>query len=555
MENQVPAVKLMLWLKVKLQLRGFSRSPAAIISTIMLVLIFGPVSVGIAAGVWMALAHLKFEFGAVLLEGVLSIIFVMWQIAPLIGFALSDTYDVTRLFTYPLTYQQILTGVTLSTLLDVSTLFLIPTLCVIWWSASRSVLAAVVAAAALIILVVTMLLLSQTLVLFSAGALRSRRYRDLATLLVLLISASIYILMHTLGDVLITGFTNFNWNAIAHSGVWSVINLLPPGAAVQAIASAVRGNLLISALWLLLLCGYLAVILRGAAWLIDEVYHGGDVGLKAVPAGAPVSAVETTTRENAVMAALLRRLPGATAAMFQKDLRYFYRNPYHRLILANMAYLAVVMFFAIHSFHGQSASDFAGGFTLSMSFTMLLTQTTLINNQLGMEAMVTLLLTPARRVHVLLGKNLAIAVVFAPIGMILLAAVCLLTGDNNLVLPMMLWQCLGLVTLLAVGNFISIIAPYTVVLRGMRVSGAGNRGFLQFIIALLSLLLSTLLLAPVGLMLMLPVFMHLEKWVLPGAFGSTIYSAVFYALSIKYAGKLFQEREQGILLKMTKQKE
>ncbi len=555
MDHPAIPVKLMVWLKLKLQLRGFSRSPAAIISTIMLIIVFGPMSIGMAAGMWVALTHLKPDFGLVFLEGVLSVVFVMWQIAPLIGFALSDTYDVTRLFTYPLSYQQILAGVTLSTLLDVSTLFLVPALCVIWWSFSRSVMLALVAAAALLILVVTMLLLSQTLVLFSAGALRSRRYRDLATLLVLLISASFYILMHTLSDFLVTGITHFDWNTIAHSAVWGVIDLLPPGAAVQAIGSAERGNLLMAAIWLGLLCVYFAVILRGAAWLIDEVYHGGEVGLQAAPATATPCTTVTTARESAFMAALYRRLPVATAAMMQKDLRYFYRNPYHRLILANMAYIAVVMLFAIHSFHGQSASDFAGGFTLSMSFTMLLTQTTLINNQLGMEAMVTLLLTPARRVHVLLGKNLAIAVVFAPIGMVLLAGVCIFTKDYDLVLPMMLWQCLGLITLLAVGNFISILSPYTVVLRGMRVSGAGNRGFLQFMIAILSLAISTLLLAPVGLMLMLPVFMHLDKWVIPGSLGSAIYAVVLYLLSIKYAGKLFQEREQDILAKMTRQKE
>ncbi len=555
MDRATSPVRQMVWLKVKLQLRGFSRSPAAIISTIMLVAIFGPISGGLAAGLWFTLTHLAPVYGSEFLEGILTVIFVLWQIAPLIGFALSDTYDVTRLFTYPLSYQQILAGVTLSTLLDVSTLFLLPALVVVWWHFTSSLLASVIVAVALAMLVCTMLLLSQTLVLFSAGALRSRRYRDLATLLVLLISAGFYILMHTLGDFLVRGVTNIKWAVVAHSPVWFVLHILPSGAAVQAIRSATEGNLLMAFLWLALLGLYMAIILRGAAWLIEEVYHGGEVGLKASVPTETSAITQAPTRENTFMNGLYSRLPVETSAVLQKDLRYFMRNPYHRLILANMAYIAVVMLWAIHSIHNSPTDGFSGGITLSMSFTMLLTQTTLINNQLGMEAMVTLLLTPAARVNILLGKNIAIALVFAPIGMAILASVCIFTGDYPLIMPLMLWQFLGLITLLAVGNFISILVPYPVVLRGMKVSGASGRGFLQFIIALLSLLLSTVLLAPVGLMLILPAFMHLSAWVIPGAVGSMLYAFVFYGLSIKYAGRLFQEREQDVLAKMTRQKE
>src|SRR3712207_8128020 len=44
------------------------------------------------------------------LRGVLLAIYLFWILAPLLGYALSDTYDVTRLFVYPLTTRQIFVG-------------------------------------------------------------------------------------------------------------------------------------------------------------------------------------------------------------------------------------------------------------------------------------------------------------------------------------------------------------------------------------------------------------------------------------------------------------
>ena len=67
-------------------------------------------------------------FAENLLRAVLLGIYLFWLLSPLLGYALSDSYDITKLFLYPITSRQIFVGAILGSILDFPVLLLLPTL-------------------------------------------------------------------------------------------------------------------------------------------------------------------------------------------------------------------------------------------------------------------------------------------------------------------------------------------------------------------------------------------------------------------------------------------
>jgi len=270
----VTYLRLLFWLKWKLMWRGYRRSMSAAFGVMIAILVFLPMALGIAAGCAAGFRLLAPPNNEHLLRAVLLGIYLLWLLAPLLGYALSDAYDITKLLLYPLTARQIFIGAILGSLIDFPVLLLLPTLLVVLIGFNGSGPAVLLALPAVGLFLFHTLSLSQAIMLASAGVLRSRRFRDLATVLIPLFWMSYYVLSRTLTR----GLVQVDWSSFLRSRAWEIVSLLPPGFAARSIGAAGRGEYLLSLGFLLGLLAFTAGTVALAGWLIEQVYagEGGD---------------------------------------------------------------------------------------------------------------------------------------------------------------------------------------------------------------------------------------------------------------------------------------
>ena len=90
-------LRLLFWLKWKLLWRGYRRNMSAAVGAILALVCFLPMSLGIAIGCGAGFLHLPPPNNEHLLRGVLLLVYLIWLLTPLLGYALSETYDITKL--------------------------------------------------------------------------------------------------------------------------------------------------------------------------------------------------------------------------------------------------------------------------------------------------------------------------------------------------------------------------------------------------------------------------------------------------------------------------
>src|SRR5881397_2655687 len=96
------SLRLLFWLKWKLMWRGFRRSASAAVGVILGLVFFLPLALVIAFSCGFGFVMLAPPRNEHLLRLVLLGIYLIWLLGPLLGYALSDSYDITKLFLFPL---------------------------------------------------------------------------------------------------------------------------------------------------------------------------------------------------------------------------------------------------------------------------------------------------------------------------------------------------------------------------------------------------------------------------------------------------------------------
>src|SRR5436305_7787730 len=131
----------------------------------------------------------------------------------------------------PLSVRQIFTGAILGSFLDFPLLFVLPTLAAIVFGFSTGVLALAAIIIPLVLFMFHTLSLSQGLILASAGILRSRRFRDIAMLVIPLFWIGYYVATQTLSR----NALQVDWHAFVKSPTWAMLNCLPPRLPARGI--------------------------------------------------------------------------------------------------------------------------------------------------------------------------------------------------------------------------------------------------------------------------------------------------------------------------------
>ena len=188
--------------------------------------------------------------------------------------------------------------------------------------------------------------------------------------------------------------------------------LLPPGLAGKALAGATRGNLPAIAVSIGFLMAYGLAFGLLLHHRLRAQYLGEDLGESPAPVAAPAASSASAISSAAFASSFL---PGTVAAVFEKELRYLYRNTVAALTL--FLPLILIIFFTIST---NAPRQRAGplnrwpemAFPAAVAY-MFLIVAPFVHNCFAFDGrgVQLLFVTPVRFRDVLLGKNLVFCLI------------------------------------------------------------------------------------------------------------------------------------------------
>ncbi|TMC56117.1 MAG: hypothetical protein E6J21_15220 [Chloroflexota bacterium] len=502
-------IRWLFWLRWKLFLRGFTREKSRIISTIFMVVFGFPLFAGIALVTYIAYRFLPAPANAEILFLVLTVVYLLWMALPLLEFTVNEGLDVSKLLLFPLTRSELMVSLLFSTLLDIPMLGLILVFIAVVAGWASSLPVALLTLVAVLIFYVQVVGISQLVLAALMSTLQSRRFRDLSIILIALFSMSCYLIQQLLLRGIGTGdfVTNIERARFSLYLQWT-----PPGMTASAIQQASLGNWGASFAWLGVSLVTSVLVLYLWARVLERSLSTPEVG----------GAVRVRQRK-------------ASRAAAVEAGKYFWRDPQLKAMLLSSLYIVII--FLVGPFLNPGDSFNSLGFlSFSAPLAVFFSVFTLSYNTLGMErqSLTTLFLFPVKPRRILLGKNLAVAVIGIVELLILSLASAALSHGWPLVLPVLAMGLAGIGVVIGCGNVSSVFLPQRMrqMQRGFQATGSssGNAGCIRGLMSFLMLGVSLVVLSPVIVALFFPLYFHI-RWVwvfsIPAAL---LYGIVFHQL-------------------------
>jgi ABC-2 type transport system permease protein len=450
----------LLWLRWKLLLRRWARSPATIIGSVFL-LVFLVVPVGfLAAGTAYAYQNLTPTSEALdLLFYILFAAYILWTVLPLLSFSINEGLDITKLSNYPLSQPELMVGLVLATLLDIPTLALAAMLAAVVIGWAHTSVQAVLIAVTVIVAYLHIVGLSQLALAALGGLLRSRRWRDLSIVLGSVLLIAYYLVSQVLLRPILSRLGGNGIASLLSLNVGSWMQFLPPGMAVRAVAAIAANDAVGAAAWLAALIGSCALVFWAWSAVLARAL--------ATPDEAGVVSRRRSARRvsDAAPKGVAALLPPATFALAAKDLRYYAREPYYKRLYLGSVYFVIVFIVLPLIERGSSGSlGHSSGTAQIALLSAVFLVSNLSVNAFGYESrsISTLALFPVPARDVFLGKNVATFVLGLIEGAILLAIVCFVTQAWAFA-PVYAAGMLGAMGVaMGLGNIIAVFLPIRV---------------------------------------------------------------------------------------------
>jgi len=296
----------------------------------------------------------------------------------------------------------------------------------------------------------------------------------------------------------------------------------------------------------------------------QRFYMGKSEGRKTTPRRSQTGLVESARAggTRTILDRELPWLPEEAAAFALASFRSITRAPEVRMAMVSafvmMVVLGTILLPRAAKSHLVSGKPFV--VTASVFFVMM-GMVQLMFNQFGVDrnGFRSIVLLPARRRYILLGKNLALAPIVIGAGLIALMLLKLFIGIDSLdLLAGVLQMVIGFLLMSIAGNLVSIVAPYRIAAGSLRATKTPLKTTL--VIALSHLFFPVVL---------IPAIIPATVAVFAGFFGIppvipvnlllsavlAIVIAVVYGLSLAGLGEMLQRREIGMLEILTREVE
>lgn len=529
-------------LKWKLTLRGYQRDGRRLLGLVLLLLFALPLAIGFSVlslvGYFQLPGRLPFE----LLSGVLTAIWLLWILFPVLGFSLNESYDPTKLFVFPLATTTIFFAGVLGAFLDLPVVFLLPMLLAIVIGFGQTLAGVAFTVAALLLFILQTLAFSQTCLTALLGLLKSRRFQDAVTIIVPLLSVGTYVALQVLPPQV---FRNVDWSnpeQVANIRFTAKLIWLPSGLTGAAVEHAYSRHYGLALALLGLLAVVTAVTVLVGGWVLRKVYLGEiDVGRAHRKERRP----GTHTLPAFIRTTMMNIAPIPVRAMLAKELRHLWREPEMKAILVTFLFPVIFLVVFLRFAPGALAPyvPLIVGFSVFGTFHLAM-------NAFGhdRQALEVLLSYPTRRRDILLGKNIAAGIIMAATTLLLLAVVILLGAMPVLGLAVIPFVVAGILILLAAGNFSSIYFPTRIPHRGENpYTQSVTKGCVTAFVRTIALQAAALASIPVVAGFVAPWLYGPRTWLLLTAPLSLTYGLVVYRACLDPAEKSLLMHEHRVL--------
>jgi ABC-2 type transport system permease protein len=563
-------LRWLLWLRWRLFTRGFTRSSsqvvAFLISLIFTLIVFG----GGAIASFLAYRFLPPPANLEVLYVVLSGVLLWWILFPIIGYGLNESLDVSKLMQFPLTRWEVMAGLLIANVIDFSTLILLLVFLAMLFGLPTSPLMAIMIVPAIVVFYVVLLGCSQLFIGLLSSLLQNRRLRDLSYLLIIVFTSSCYLFE----QLAVRGVSFASTSVLASRPFSRYLQWLPSGWVAHAIEAGLSGNWLAYGGWLLLalLVGVLLLYL----WqrLIERTLTASETPASrrarrraqtmvappvpshpraAAAGGASLEAAPGRSFAPQVgQSALSRLLPAEIVALAKKEFKYYRRDPVtYATFLQSLIFtvVPVILILFQSSQDGVPASSFLFYIPLVVSLLTL----SLAINSLGIErnALATLFLFPIKPERMLFGKNLAVATLAVAALLLFLLVLTPLTGGWSLFGPILFGTLAAIGVILGCCNVASVLFPQPVYqMRGFIAGGSNpysGAGCFRSVMVLLILIITCILLVPIGLALALPTWLSLPWLFWIAALCSLAYGILFHQIATRLVAPRILTRGPEIL--------
>jgi ABC-2 type transport system permease protein len=409
---------------------------------------------------------------------------VVWTVVPLMGFGTDETLDPQRLALLPLRRGQLLRGLLVAALIGIAPIATAFALSGAIVGLARDPLTALLLLGAIATTLVLCVVASRTLIALLAPLLRSRRGRDVLVMTIVL-AAFVPQSFRLFGA---RGGTENTRHAIAE--IASRVQYTPFGWGGLAASEAGRGHVLASLGALAAIAALVVVLLWVWSLAIPRAMTATDLVATEVGRGGRTG--RTTTLFPGLLPFLPRTRAGAVAA---KELRYYVRDPRRRAPL--FAALIVPGLFLFSTL--REAENRPGSSTM-LALVALLPASGLTLNQFGLDgaALWSTIVAGNDPRSELVGKNLATAIIVGPLVAVPAFLTAAITSGWHYV-PLTVGLAPGMLgVVLAVGNMVSVWAPYALPDRRNPLAGNPGQGCVGGMAAMAALLVDAVILVPVG---------------------------------------------------------
>ncbi len=466
--SQLSLVILVRWQSFRNRLRSKSEK-VHLVGNIAIGLFFGlqvlAVSVGIGIGSYAIVMYRRWVFLSVMLW----IIFLFWQLVPVLASEMNPGFDGRNLLRFPLRFSAFFL---MSAAYGVADPF---ALVGILWHAAIGVGVSIArpdlagwAALALAISVMMNLLFNRLVFAWLERVLAKRRTREIVTAITILLFLCAQfsgVILQRKGSALRRGMEN-------SAAVWRSLPPALPGTVLEHAANDETA----AALGTAALLGIYTLIFGGLfAFRVRAQFTGEDLGESAAPVRekpvakrVPVSLPAKVAIAGQESESHARILSAPVAAILGKEIRYFYRNT--MLMMNSFMPLILIAFFVMTSsmprrqgglsFIGRFGGNFA--YPASVVYILLLMMNFCPNNLAyegrGIER---LFLAPVKVSDVMLAKNLFHGGLLVFESLLVLVLVTVMGHPPSLVILLATWTGLLFAALihLGAGNWLSLQYP------------------------------------------------------------------------------------------------
>jgi ABC-2 type transport system permease protein len=539
--------RALIGLRLRLVRRQFEREPGRVVGFVLFLIIFGPLVLLLAAASAFVYVAAPAPWPVQTLGLVLTGLWLAWIVLPLFAFRTNEGLDLSRLLVYPLSTRELVASALLGTLLDGPSYVTLPLFLAVlagWLLGEPWLL--VVLLPALLLAYLLMMAAGQLVLTASMGVLRSRRFRDLAIVVFSLLGSSCYFINRGLEA----------WVRAAGAAELGqlepliVLRWLPPGACAQAVDAAAQGDWPGALLWL----GYAAVWLALLLWawwkLLLRMTTGAAVWSPPVPPRkTPRSSAGAPDR---IATIAFGWLAAPARAMLAKELKLAWRVPQRRIGLLQSVLAPFALIVAIFFGEMDALSRLPEWTAAGLPVIVLFAAWGLSSNMLGMESrgLATLLLTPAPRWQLLLGKGLAYALM-ALIPTALYAALLAVITRSPLIVFGLLAGAGTALVVIAVNMIAAVYYSYPFDenrTTRQRSGGSLSTGIAQIVVVPLAMAIAA---APTTIPMLLGVWLGQPLLTVLGTLAGLVYAGALFIGVARYAGQRLTTREAEVLAAAT----